>query len=100
MGNNKKEKTKKEHFVPRCYLERWKSDKGQVWVYDKKLKRSRLNNVYDVACERYFYDIDYKELSAQKIKLLKELGIEVSQDEQFLEHFSLGMWREYSQTYY
>lgn len=46
-----------------------------------------MNNVYDVACERYFYDIDYKELSAQKIKLLKELGIEVSQDEQFLEHF-------------
>ena len=87
LGNNKKEKTKKEHFVPRCYLERWKSDKGQVWVYDKKLKKSRLNNVYDVACERYFYDIDYKELSAQKIKLLKELGIEVSQDEQFLEHF-------------
>lgn len=40
-----------------------------------------------MACERYFYDMDYKELSMQKINLLKELGIEPSQDEQFMEHF-------------
>ena len=41
LGKDKKEKTKKEHFVPRCYLERWKNDKGQVVVYDKKLKKNQ-----------------------------------------------------------
>lgn len=81
------DKTKKEHYVPRCYLENWKNNKGQVWVYDRRLKKTRINNVYDIACERYFYDIDYKKLSVQKLKLLEKLGIEPAQDEQFIEHF-------------
>ena len=41
------DKTKKEHYVPRCYLENWKNNKGQVWVYDRRLKKTRINNVYD-----------------------------------------------------
>lgn len=65
------DKTKKEHYVPRCYLENWKNNKGQVWVYDRQLKKTRINSVYDIACERYFYDIDYKKLSVQKLKLLE-----------------------------
>lgn len=87
MGESKREKTKKEHYVPRCYLERWKNSKGQVFTYDKKLKRGWKSNVYDIACERYFYDIDYKELSIQQKRLLTELGIEPKEDEQFIEHF-------------
>jgi len=90
LGKSKAKETKKEHYVPKCYLERWKSNKGQVFVYDKLLKISRVNNVNDIACERYFYDIDYKELSEQKIVFLKGLGIEPTQDEQFIEHFLSG----------
>ena len=82
-----REKTKKEHYVPRCYLDRWGNNKGQVVVYDKKIKSSRVNRIYDVACERYYYDIDYKELSAKSLKLLKELKMAPEQDEQFMEHF-------------
>lgn len=90
MGENTKKETKKEHYVPRCYLKRWKNGKGQVSVYDKKCKTSRANNVNDIACERYYYDIDCKKLSAHKIELLREFGIEPTQDEQFIEHFLGG----------
>ena len=87
MGEITVKETKKEHYVPQCYLERWKNSKGYVAVYDKKLKMSRGNNIKDIACERYYYDIDYRELSAQKLVLLRELGIEPTKDEQFVEHF-------------
>ena len=70
-----REKTKKEHYVPRCYLDRWGNNKGQVVVYDKKIKSSRVNRIYDVACERYYYDIDYKELSAKSLKLLDRKSV-------------------------
>lgn len=90
MGKSTVKETKKEHYVPQCYLERWKNSKGYVAVYDKKLKMSRGNNIKDIACERYYYDIDYRELSAQKLALLRELGIEPTKDEQFVEHFLSG----------
>lgn len=81
------EKTKKEHYVPRCYLKRWGNSKEQVYVYDKDLKKARINNVYDVACEKFYYDIDYHELSDDKIAFLKSIGINPEEDEQFIEHF-------------
>ena len=81
MGQSTVKETKKEHYVPQCYLERWKNSKGYVAVYDKKLKMSRGNNIKDIACERYYYDIDYRELSAQKLALLRELGIEPTKDD-------------------
>lgn len=79
--------TKKEHYVPRCYLERWKNEKGQVSVFDKVTKKARTNNIYDVACKRYYYDIDPKSISKFRTNMLKKLGIDSENDSQFIEHF-------------
>lgn len=80
-------KTKKEHFVPRCYLDRWANEKGQLYVYDKVAKKSRKSNKNDIACEKFFYDIDKSILTTDKIEMLKNLGIDPDIDEQFIEHF-------------
>lgn len=90
MKRKQKNKTKNEHYVPKCYLKSWQNDKGHVVVYDKESNKIWENNISDVACERYYYDIDYKKLSAQKIDMLKKLGIDAEEDEQFIEHFLSG----------
>ncbi len=54
---DKKKKTKKQHYVPRFYLSNWANEKGQIWVFDKSLKRSFQANIKDVASSNYFYDI-------------------------------------------
>lgn len=60
------EKTKKQHYVPQCYLKAWEvAGKYQVHVYDKEKKESRINNIEDVASGRYFYDFSQEELSSQ-----------------------------------
>lgn len=82
-----REKTKNEHYVPKFYLLRWKNEKGKVWAYDKTQKKQWPSSIDDIACKRYFYDIDYQELTDKKIELLRKLGIEPTQDEQFIEHF-------------
>lgn len=80
-------KTKKEHYVPRCYLDRWANEKGQLYVYDKVVKKSRKSNEKDIACERFFYDIDKSTLTTDNIEMLKIAGINPEIDEQFVEHF-------------
>ncbi|MBS5844035.1 MAG: DUF4238 domain-containing protein [Clostridiales bacterium] len=79
--------TKKQHYVPRCYLKRWTNSKGQVLVFDKSIKSQRLNSINDVACERYFYDINPRQLSEIRSVMLKNIGIDPQKDSQFLEHF-------------
>lgn len=60
------EKTKKQHYVPQCYLKAWEMDgKYQVYVYDKEKRESRINSIEDVASGRYFYDFSQEELSSQ-----------------------------------
>lgn len=54
-----KQKKKKQHYVPQCYLEAWAiPGKHQIYVFDKQTKKQRINNISDVAEENYFYDID------------------------------------------
>ena len=54
-----KQKKKKQHYVPQCYLEAWViPNTHQLYVYDKEQKKQRINNIMDVAEENYFYDID------------------------------------------
>lgn len=54
-----KQKTKKEHYVPQCYLNAWcTSGEKQMHVFDKVSEQKRTNNIEDVASERFFYDID------------------------------------------
>ncbi len=57
-------KTKKEHYVPRCYLKNF-SNQGEerINLFDKQKMQARLNqNIMDVAMENYFYDLSLEEL--------------------------------------
>lgn len=55
--------TKKEHYVPRCYLKHFEADNGKIQVFDKKIMQVREQRPFEVAMENYFYDIDFVELS-------------------------------------
>ncbi len=88
--------TKKQHYVPRCYLEAWTvSPKHQIYVFDKEAKKPRKNNIYDVASENKFYDIDIEKLKEAFYKN-REFPFEKSSP-QFLEHmFSESIEGPYS----
>lgn len=65
---------KKQHFVPRCYLERWAvPGEYQVYVFNKELNKSYLASIKNVASERYFYDIDFTGIFTEDD--LKRLGL-------------------------
>jgi hypothetical protein len=52
------QKTKRQHTVPRCYLERFvKPETGNIPTFDKIAKRAYETSVWNVAQERFFYDI-------------------------------------------
>lgn len=85
------QKTKKQHYVPQCYLKAWQiSDKKyQVYVYDKTLDSIRINNIEDIASERYFYDINLNDFLTDDVKEeLKAKGYTLNFDEnsQGIEH--------------
>lgn len=49
-----REKTKKEHYVPRCYLDRWGNNKGQVVVYHLYW----VSTMYQInSVKTYLYDL-------------------------------------------
>lgn len=58
------QKTKKQHYVPQCYLKAWRieNEKHQVYTYDEQTDMLRINNIADVASERYFYDMNLSDL--------------------------------------
>ncbi len=73
--SEKSKKTKKQHYVPRCYLEAWAIPSTyQVHVYDRALDKTRISSIYDVASENYFYDVVPSVLSKQLIDLLSKQG--------------------------
>ena len=91
------QKTKKEHYVPRCYLKRWQNKNGKVYVLDKINNKRWISNIEDIACERYFYDIPAHKINANFKKYLKENGVTLEVDEQFIEHiFSEQVENNYS----
>ena len=49
--------TKKAHVVPQSYLERFATDPGRIWVFDKFTIRAYGASIKDIAQERYFYDV-------------------------------------------
>lgn len=77
-------KVKKEHYVPRSYLEFFScNNKSKINVFDKEKRIVRPNqNIKDVACEKYFYDIDWNNASIKE----KYESIDLNNfDEQLLE---------------
>lgn len=59
-----KDIVKKQHYVPRFYLNKFtlenspNANKNKVLVYDKVNRKTYHSNVYDIAYEKYFYDLD------------------------------------------
>lgn len=76
--------TKKEHFIPRCYLKNFsssgymnkcvKKSENQVLVYNKLKKNKYVSRIYDIACENYFYDLDNVDNIEEKLIIEKALG--------------------------
>lgn len=92
-------KTKKEHYVPKCYLKRWENTNGRVYVYDKKNNTHWISGIDDIACERFFYDIKHTGLNNDNLMFLHEHGVYPEKDDQFIEHFFASQIEpEYSKT--
>jgi len=52
------QKTKRQHTVPRCYLERWVNPgTGNISTFDKITRKTYDTSVWNVAQERFFYDL-------------------------------------------
>lgn len=60
--------TKKEHYVPRCYLKNFALENTKIKIFDKFKMQTREQRIMEVAMENYFYDLDFSEL-IQKAEL-------------------------------
>lgn len=84
------QKTKKQHYVPRCYLEAWKIANGyQVYVYDKIQSSVRKNSINDIASENYFYDVKPKDVFSEGfLQKMRENDVPFDEDKisQGIEH--------------
>ena len=87
----KEHKKKKQHYVLQCYLERWAMlGTHQINVYDKDKQKPRVNNIEDVAQERFFYDINFQKALSDEEKTLSGLTEEELVDlsgNQYYENF-------------
>lgn len=54
--------TKKEHYVPRCYLVNFEGKDNRIKVYDKAIMKVRSQLKGEIAAENYFYDIDFDKI--------------------------------------
>lgn len=52
--------TKKEHYVPRCYLINFENKNGRINVFDKVKMEQRSQSKEEIAHENYFYDSDFE----------------------------------------
>ena len=54
--------TKKEHYVPKCYLENFEGEDSRIKVYDKAIMQIRNQLKSEIAAKNYFYDIDFDKM--------------------------------------
>lgn len=72
--------TKKEHYVPQCYLRHFASTEERINVFDKEKMEVRTNqNILNVAMKNRFYDLNLFDIyikaeSPEQEKIKKELG--------------------------
>ena len=59
--------TKNEHYVPRRYLGHFANNK-KFFVFDKATEQVRPGSIENYASERYFYEVDFEALKADKLK--------------------------------
>src|SRR5215475_2423876 len=87
FGRERMSRTKRQHFVPQCYLDRFSTD-GRLWVFDKFTRKEYESAPLNVAQERYFYDIP--------AELLAKVSPDKRVDPQFLEKALSRMEGEYN----
>ena len=63
--------TKKQHYVPRCYLKNFLPANDRINVFDSFNLQIREQKIMDIAMENYFYDIKFSDL-LQRVE--KEVG--------------------------
>lgn len=74
--------TKKEHYVPQCYLQNFVDESKRIQVFDKVLLQERSQLTSEVAMENYFYDIDLLSLlkvaneEKAKTSIMQMLGVD------------------------
>ena len=75
------QKTKKQHYVPQCYLQHFTSEQsGHLFVYDKKTQKHWKGAISDVAEEGYFYDLSFPEsLDAEMRAFLQSRNTTIDQ---------------------
>ncbi|MGI6694767.1 MAG: DUF4238 domain-containing protein [Christensenellales bacterium] len=75
------QKIKKQHYVPQCYLQYFaKKNTQQVYVYDKRNRKSWCSAILDVAAEGYFYDLEFpNNLDDNVLGFLQSKNITVEQ---------------------
>lgn len=49
--------TKKQHYIPRCYLKRFSCDGKSIYAYDKKLSKTYQTSMMAVCCEDSLYTL-------------------------------------------
>lgn len=62
MASKQPQRTKRQRYVPRCYLSRFSKDGKSVWALDKFSKKKFEANVMGVAQEHGFYDLPMRVL--------------------------------------
>jgi hypothetical protein len=65
-------KVKNQHYVSQFYLKQWTNNKKQLFVYDKKQKKSFTSNVNVVASSRFFYDLPEID-DNKKVEIIEKL---------------------------
>lgn len=81
--------TKKEHYVPRCYLKNFIFENDRIKVFDKFKMQEREQRIMDVAMENYFYDIKIDEI-IQKIEPCKQEKIKAD----LIELLEVNKWED------
>lgn len=105
MEKQDKQKVKKEHYVPQCYLNMFANKIGKKYkffVFDKYKNEVRFGNVEDYASEHFFYDVSFKKILEMEMAENHNFEIPLKQkqladkvEEQYLEHFFVDMLKVY-----
>lgn len=86
--------TKKEHYIPRCYLENFATPQKRIDVFDKwKMMVRKSQDIMNIAMENGFYDLDL-------IPLLQSLDIDVFEKAKIdlMEILGVDKWEEAEKT--
>lgn len=96
---------KQEHYIPRFYLKRF-SVNNRLSVYDIQKDKLFKTNINKIACENYFYDLDYKSLkevlNEQKMifNIPNDIYEDSCNDTQFVEKALSGLEDRFSNLLY